>query len=120
MHSASTVPHVTPTLILPRLCAGKHISVGTASATVQIWDASRGKQIRALKGHAARVSALAWNKNTLSSGGRDSVIINHDVRCAALLYCWRLLRSACIEPLACGVVHDDVREVRDNCAQRPG
>ena len=62
--------------------AGKHISVGTASATVQIWDASRGKQIRALKGHAARVSALAWNKNTLSSGGRDSVVINHDVRCA--------------------------------------
>jgi cell division cycle protein 20 (cofactor of APC complex) len=64
--------------------AGKHISVGTASATVQIWDASRCKQIRSLKGHAARVSALAWNKNTLSSGGRDSTIINHDVRCGVM------------------------------------
>jgi len=68
--------------------------VGTASATVQIWDASRGKQIRALKGHAARVSALAWNKNTLSSGGRDSVIINHDVRSACCLTSIPLLLHA--------------------------
>ena len=57
--------------------------MGTASATVQIWDAERCKQIRSLKGHASRVSALAWNKTTLSSGGRDSVILNHDVRCAS-------------------------------------
>ena len=40
------------------------------------------KQVRALKGHSARVSALAWSGTTLSSGGRDSNIINHDVRCA--------------------------------------
>ena len=40
------------------------------------------KQIRALKGHSARVSALAWSGTTLSSGGRDSNIINHDVRYA--------------------------------------
>lgn len=48
----------------------------------QIWDVGRMKQIRALKGHSARVSALAWSGTTLSSGGRDSNIINHDVRCA--------------------------------------
>lgn len=48
---------------------------------VQIWDVGRMKQIRALKGHSARVSALAWSGTTLSSGGRDSNIINHDVRC---------------------------------------
>ena len=60
---------------------GKHIAVGTDSATVQIWDAGRSKQIRSLKGHAARVGALAWNNTTLSSGSRDSSIINHDVRC---------------------------------------
>lgn len=29
-------------------------------------------------GHAARVSSLAWNGTTLTSGGRDSLIINHD------------------------------------------
>ena len=60
--------------------------MGTASATVQIWDAERCKQIRSLKGHASRVSALAWNKSTLSSGGRDSVILNHDVRFALTSY----------------------------------
>lgn len=64
---------------------GKHVAVGTASAQVQIWDAGRVKQIRALKGHSARVSALAWTGTTLSTGGRDSLIINHDVRCARAL-----------------------------------
>ena len=61
---------------------GKHIAVGTSSSAVQIWDANRVKQIRSLNGHAARVGALSWNNAILSSGGRDSIIINHDVRCA--------------------------------------
>ena len=59
---------------------GKHIAVGTASANVQIWDASRLKQMRNLRGHSARVGALAWNSHILTSGGRDNVIMNHDVR----------------------------------------
>ena len=59
---------------------GKHIAVGTASATVQIWDAVRVKQLRNLRGHAARVGSLAWNSHILTSGGRDNVIFNHDVR----------------------------------------
>ena len=43
-------------------------------------------QVRELEGHGARVSSLAWNNATggggslLSSGGRDSVILNHDLR----------------------------------------
>ena len=60
---------------------GKHLAVGTSSSVVQIWDADRCKQIRALKGHSARISSLSWNKTTLSSGGKDSLIIHHDVRC---------------------------------------
>ncbi len=55
-----------------------------AMLQVQIWDADRVKQVRQLRGHSARVSALAWNKSTLSSGGRDTSILNHDIRCAAL------------------------------------
>ena len=31
-------------------------------------------------GHRARVSSLAWNGPLLSSGGRDSVVLHHDVR----------------------------------------
>ena len=36
-----------------------------------------------MKGHLARISSLAWNNHLLSSGSRDSTIINHDVRIAA-------------------------------------
>lgn len=33
-----------------------------------------------MDGHLARVSSLAWNGPTLSSGGRDSSVVHHDVR----------------------------------------
>jgi cell division cycle protein 20 (cofactor of APC complex) len=59
---------------------GKHLAVGYSNALTQIWDAERAKPIRNLDGHAARVSSLSWNNHTLSTGGRDSLIINHDVR----------------------------------------
>ena len=35
-----------------------------------------------MKGHEARIGALDWNDHLLSSGSRDSTIINHDVRIA--------------------------------------
>jgi cell division cycle protein 20 (cofactor of APC complex) len=38
--------------------------------------------VRSMDGHRARVSSLAWNNHLLSSGGRDSQIIHHDVRVA--------------------------------------
>lgn len=48
-------------------------------------------QLRKLGGHTARVSSLAWNGTTLSSGGRDSQIINHD----GILYLNLVLCSKC-------------------------
>jgi len=65
---------------------GRHVAVGVARAgagrahEVQLWDAAAGRQLRSLRGHAARVASLAWSGSTLSSGGRDSLILNHDVR----------------------------------------
>lgn len=59
---------------------GKHVAVGFSNSLTQIWDAERAKPIRNLQGHAARVSSLSWNNHILSTGGRDSLIINHDVR----------------------------------------
>lgn len=44
------------------------------------WDAVAEKRLRSLDGHSARVGALSWNQHWLSSGGRDSQIIQHDVR----------------------------------------
>ena len=59
---------------------GVHLAVGTAGGDVQLWDAERNKQIRSMRGHSARVGALDWNAHILSSGSRDTSIINHDVR----------------------------------------
>lgn len=59
---------------------GKHVAVGLSNSLTQIWDAERAKPVRNLTGHAARVSALSWNQHILSTGGRDSLILNHDVR----------------------------------------
>eukprot|EP00249_Psilotum_nudum_P022189 c28412_g1_i1 orf=267-1658(+) len=60
---------------------GKHLAVGLHDAEVQLWDTVALRQVRSLKGHAARVGSLAWNGGPiLSSGGRDATIFNHDVR----------------------------------------
>lgn len=62
---------------------GSHIAVGNSDAQspdLQMWDVSRKKQVRSLKGHAARVGSLAWNQHVLSSGSRDNMIFHHDVR----------------------------------------
>ena len=59
---------------------GGVLAVGTASADVQLWDAEKCKQVRSMKGHAARVGALDWNSHLLTSGSRDTSVVNHDVR----------------------------------------
>jgi cell division cycle protein 20 (cofactor of APC complex) len=59
---------------------GNYMAVGTSDHKVQIWDVEKLKQVRSMDGHSARVSSLAWNGPQLSSGGRDSKIIHHDVR----------------------------------------
>jgi len=61
---------------------GSYISVGTAMAEVQIWDVEHEREVRTMGGHMARVSALSWNAHLVSSGSRDSLIINHDIRVA--------------------------------------
>lgn len=37
-------------------------------------------QVRTLRGHFARVSALGWSGTTLASGARDNNVLLHDVR----------------------------------------
>lgn len=59
-----------------------YLAVGTNDGPVQIWDTSAMKKVRTLGGHTARVGSLAWNQHVLSSGGRDSIIVQHDVRSA--------------------------------------
>jgi len=59
---------------------GGYLAVGTAGADVQLWDVEKMRKVRSMGGHTARVGALDWNSHTLSSGSRDSTILNHDVR----------------------------------------
>jgi cell division cycle protein 20 (cofactor of APC complex) len=59
-----------------------YLAVGTNDGPVEIWDTSAMKKVRTLGGHTARVGSLAWNQHVLSSGGRDSIIVQHDVRSA--------------------------------------
>ncbi|XP_064415504.1 fizzy-related protein homolog [Latimeria chalumnae] len=59
---------------------GNLVAVGTHKGYVQIWDAAAGKKLTCLDGHSARVGALAWNADQLSSGSRDRLILQRDVR----------------------------------------
>lgn len=61
---------------------GAHLAVGTSAGTTQLWDVNQCKQLRSMDGHTERVGALGWNRHILSSGGRDSIVVNHDVRIA--------------------------------------
>eukprot|EP01087_Luapelamoeba_hula_P016798 TRINITY_DN51_c0_g1_i4.p1 TRINITY_DN51_c0_g1~~TRINITY_DN51_c0_g1_i4.p1 ORF type:complete len:472 (+),score=56.84 TRINITY_DN51_c0_g1_i4:77-1417(+) len=63
---------------------GSYLAIGTAETNeVQLWDVTRQKQVRTLRGHSGRVTSLAWNQHMLSSGSMDTSIFNHDVRIAS-------------------------------------
>ena len=62
---------------------GNYVAVGTNKGYVQIWDVAATKRITSFSGHTARVGALAWNADLLSSGSRDRMIIQRDIRASA-------------------------------------
>ncbi|KAK0077737.1 hypothetical protein PV325_003511 [Microctonus aethiopoides] len=59
---------------------GNLVAVGTHVGYIQVWDVAVNKQVAKLQGHSARVGALAWNGEVLSSGSRDRLILQRDVR----------------------------------------
>lgn len=61
---------------------GNLVAVGTHKGYVQVWDVATSKQITQLQGHSARVGALAWNGEQLSSGSRDRLILQRDIKSA--------------------------------------
>lgn len=56
------------------------LAVGTSTNTVQIWDVTREVMVREMAGHNSRVGSLSWNKDIITSGSRDTTILNHDPR----------------------------------------
>eukprot|EP01120_Amphizonella_sp_Union-15-10_P015553 TRINITY_DN8032_c0_g1_i3.p1 TRINITY_DN8032_c0_g1~~TRINITY_DN8032_c0_g1_i3.p1 ORF type:complete len:473 (+),score=91.49 TRINITY_DN8032_c0_g1_i3:54-1421(+) len=59
---------------------GSHLALGTNYQETQLWDISRKRIVRSFRGHTGRVSSLAWNGHILSTGSRDSLIMNNDLR----------------------------------------
>lgn len=54
--------------------------MGTNEGETEIWDVNHCKMIRSFGGHQGRVSAIAWNESTLSTGSRDRMILSRDLR----------------------------------------
>ena len=52
---------------------------------MQIWDVAAAKRVNVLSGHSARVGALAWSGDLLSSGSRDRLILQRDVRTPSIV-----------------------------------
>lgn len=67
--------------------SGTHLAVGTHSGVTQIWDSLSGKLVRSFGGHLGRVSAIAWNQSTVSTGSRDRCILQRDLRASASQFC---------------------------------
>lgn len=78
MHTSAADDYITSVSWVKE--GGGFLAIGTASADVQLWDVDKQRQVRSMKGHAARVGALDWNGHILSSGSRDTTIVHHDVR----------------------------------------
>lgn len=70
---------------------GNYVAVGTHNGYVQVWDVAVSKQVNKLMGHSARVGALAWNGDVLSSGSRDRMILQRDVRTPSIVQERRLV-----------------------------
>jgi cell division cycle 20-like protein 1 (cofactor of APC complex) len=60
--------------------SGTCLAVGLQNGHIELWDTNKLQQIRNMDGHSDRVCSLSWNNFLLSSGSKDTKIINHDVR----------------------------------------
>lgn len=60
--------------------SGNCLGIGLKDGNIELWDTVKLTQIRNMSGHTDRVCSLSWNNYMLSSGSKDTRIINHDVR----------------------------------------
>lgn len=60
---------------------GEKLAVGTHRGNVFVFDVETKKVIRDFQGHVNDVHALAWNRNALSTGCDDGMLLQRDIRC---------------------------------------
>jgi WD40 repeat protein len=51
--------------------------VGDGSGNVELWDVTKSKQLRTMRGHTDRVPVLGWNAHILASGCRNGQVRLH-------------------------------------------
>ena len=59
---------------------GIGIGVGLPTGVLEIWDVNKKVKIREIEAHSDRISSLAWNGYIVSTGSKDKLIKNFDVR----------------------------------------
>jgi cell division cycle 20-like protein 1 (cofactor of APC complex) len=59
---------------------GEYLAVGGNGGTIELWDPAENKLIRTYINHTSRVGTLAWGSDVLTSGSRDRLIYNRDIR----------------------------------------
>ena len=56
------------------------LAIGLPDGAIQLWDINKKLKIREIEAHEDRISCLSWNEYILSSGSKDKLIKNFDVR----------------------------------------
>lgn len=59
---------------------GIGLGVGLSNGNLEIWDVVKMSKVREIEAHSERISSLAWNNYIISSGSKDKVLKNFDVR----------------------------------------
>jgi WD40 repeat protein len=80
--SLSMLPKSGGVLAIAYSPDGKILAAGTQSATIKIWDAQTGKELRVLGGQDEAVESVAFSPDglILASGGRDGALILWDTK----------------------------------------
>ena len=52
---------------------GNIVAVGDNNGVVELWDVTRSKLMRKMRGHTSRVATLDWNAHILASGKQKMV-----------------------------------------------
>jgi len=60
---------------------GVGMGIGLPNGVLEIWDVNKSTKIREIEAHSDRISSLAWNGYIVTTGSKDKVIKNFDVRC---------------------------------------
>jgi cell division cycle protein 20 (cofactor of APC complex) len=72
--------YVTSVAWCTRPGVSEYLAIGTNLGSIQLWDCQAMQPIFQISRHKYRVGSIAWNEHWLTSGGRDSQILLHDLR----------------------------------------